>query len=129
MIRCIFVADEQDIDVKERQYVRGEAGTAETCDSYCMTMGRGHVHVLPCDPARCDLHGPSLVDGRRHTSKKYSDGTEASAQQAKDELTHDAYYSALGFEDPCNDEHQASFKLCAAQCGSLAHGAGEDEGW
>ncbi len=58
-----FSVDSPDIDVEDRKYVRGEAGIAESCDTFCMAMGRGHVHVIPCQRDKCqsDLH-----DGHRH---------------------------------------------------------------
>ena len=129
-MNCRFVAEQQDIDVSERLYVRGEAGSAETCDSFCSALGRGHVHVLPCDPDRCDLHGPSPVDGRRHSRIAYTDGTEPPGlgMRPKDELTHNAYYDALGFEDPFGEEQREQFALCGFACGSQAHDAHGGQG-
>lgn len=133
MRHTFFVSDasqSQDIDVGERKYVRGERGLAETCDNYCSVMGRGHVHVLPCDPAKCDIGGQaSLLEGRRrHARCQYSDGQAGSESEPKDELTHDAYWEVLQFEDPCSCQQQQEFRRCGAICGSHAHDQDESEG-
>jgi hypothetical protein len=96
MRNTCFVSDaaqSPEIDVGERKYVRGEQGLAEACDNYCSVMGRGHVHVLPCDPAQCDVGGQaSLQEGqRRHARCCYSNGQAGSEAEPKDELVHDAY--------------------------------------
>lgn len=124
------VTQPREIDVGERKYVRGEWGVAETCDNYCSVMGRGHVHVLPCDPDKCDVGGQaSLLEGqRRHARCQYSNGQSASEREPKDELTHDAYWEELGFEDPCSDQQQQEFRLCGAVCGSHAHDQDEAKG-
>lgn len=128
-----FVSDSSmsaDIDVGERKYVRGEQGLAETCDNYCSVMGRGHVHVLPCDPSQCDLDGQAtLHEGqRRHSRCCYSNGQPESISQATDELTHDGYWQTIDFADPCTVQQQAEFRLCGATCGSHAHDEDEHEG-
>jgi len=58
-----FTVDCTEVDVEDRKYVQGEAGIAECCDTFCMAKGRGHVHVIKCQPDKCssDLH-----DGHRH---------------------------------------------------------------
>ncbi|KAG2499720.1 hypothetical protein HYH03_002654 [Edaphochlamys debaryana] len=123
MEHSVFVARQAEVDVGERRYAVGETGIAETCDGFCAALGRGHVHVLPCDPSRCDRDGPSLVEGRRHVHEPYCTGGEAAEV---DELTHDAYWEALGFECPCGEDQRASFRLCGAKCGSAAHDADPD---
>lgn len=81
MEHCHFVsADGDDVDVEDRQYVRGECGVAETCDSHCCARGRGHMHVMLCDPSKCDKDGPTIIDGRRHARAVYTDGTPGNEQ-------------------------------------------------
>ena len=127
MRHTFFVSDTSqsaDIDIGERQYVRGEAGSAETCDSFCSTCGRGHVHVLPCDPYNCNIGG----QGRRHATVTYSSDQPGDALVAKDELTHDAYWEAIGFNDPCSDLQRREFRMCGAACASTAHEEDERNG-
>ncbi|KXZ54769.1 hypothetical protein GPECTOR_4g839 [Gonium pectorale] len=127
MENAAFVAAQEDIDHGERRYRTGEAGIAETCDSFCATQGRGHVHVLPCDPSRCDRDGPGIVDGRRHARAAYrTGGAGAGGAPALDELTHDAYYEAINFECPCAEQQRAEFRLCGVRCGSAEHNNGGD---
>ncbi|KAF6266711.1 hypothetical protein COO60DRAFT_1632767 [Scenedesmus sp. NREL 46B-D3] len=133
MRNTYFVSDaaqSAEIDVGERKYVRGEQGMAETCDNYCSVMGRGHVHVLPCDITQCDVGGQAtLQEGqRRHARCRYSNGRADSEMQPKDELVHDAYWEAIAFRDPCTEQQRAEFRLCGATCGSHAHDQDEHEG-
>jgi len=70
-----FTVDSTDVDVEGRKYVRGEAGIAECCDTFCMARGRGHIHVIRCQKDRCssDLH-----DGHRHAEVRLPFGLASS---------------------------------------------------
>eukprot|EP00884_Botryococcus_braunii_P007870 jgi/Botrbrau1/17084/Bobra.0611s0002.1 len=121
MVSTVFVSEDKDIDVGPRKYVQGESGIAETCDSFCNSCGRGHVHVIPCDKTQC---GSLLCDGRRHACSKYADGTGSATEV--DELTHEAYWENIDFKDPCTHDQQRLFKKCNAQCGSIIHESQKD---
>lgn len=87
----------QDIDIGGRKYVAGESGRAEMCDMFCRTLGRGHIHISPCDssPSTC-THAPK--DGRRHETCRYGPDEHV----PKDELTHENHWATVGWEDPCS---------------------------
>eukprot|EP00775_Hariotina_reticulata_P002623 gene2623-2924_t len=132
MRHTFFVSEadrSEEIDIGVRKYVRGERGEAETCDAFCSAMGRGHIHILPCNPASCDIQGQvTLLEGqRRHAHTQYSSGHIGQPVPDLDELTHDCYWSSINFADPCSVVQQAEFRLCGAVCGSHAHDKDELE--
>jgi hypothetical protein len=100
------------VDGKKRlKLFAGQAGTKFTCDSYCSTLGRGHVHLLPCTtPHDCgyDSEISLVTHGRRHRGDFTLDHV--------DELRHDKYWMEAGFEDPMRTVHKytsvTEFNLC-----------------
>eukprot|EP00884_Botryococcus_braunii_P007871 jgi/Botrbrau1/17085/Bobra.0611s0003.1 len=121
MVSTVFVSEEKDIDVGSRRYVQGESGIAESCDSYCKSCGRGHLHVVKCDRTQCTS---GIQDGRRHACTKYSEGTRSTTEV--DELTHEAYWKSIDFKDPCSHDQQGLFMKCNAQCASIIHESQKD---
>eukprot|EP01025_Chloroclados_australasicus_P037498 TRINITY_DN3829_c0_g1_i3.p1 TRINITY_DN3829_c0_g1~~TRINITY_DN3829_c0_g1_i3.p1 ORF type:complete len:802 (-),score=42.11 TRINITY_DN3829_c0_g1_i3:263-2668(-) len=121
MRNTIFVADAEDIDIGDRKYARGESGEAETCDSFCVKMGRGHAHTIHCVKQKCQN---AFFPEHRHAQAQYQ--TDGSNPLELDELTHEAYFDHIGFEDPCLPEQQALFKKCGVKCGSVSHAQEKD---
>eukprot|EP01119_Soliformovum_irregulare_P015879 TRINITY_DN4538_c0_g1_i3.p1 TRINITY_DN4538_c0_g1~~TRINITY_DN4538_c0_g1_i3.p1 ORF type:complete len:2418 (+),score=551.37 TRINITY_DN4538_c0_g1_i3:532-7785(+) len=116
MRNSYFISDSENIDLGERKYVVGESGSAEMCMMFCKTLGRGHIHITPCDADKEAECTHAAVDGRRHQTLKY--GPDEST--LKDELTHEAYWDHIGFEDPSSAEEKALFSKCPYEC-ALTH--------
>eukprot|EP01118_Nematostelium_gracile_P009497 TRINITY_DN3211_c0_g1_i3.p1 TRINITY_DN3211_c0_g1~~TRINITY_DN3211_c0_g1_i3.p1 ORF type:complete len:578 (+),score=46.23 TRINITY_DN3211_c0_g1_i3:546-2279(+) len=112
MRNTYFISDTENIDIGEKKYVAGESGSAEMCNIFCSSRGRGHIHILPCDSADENVCTYAKSDGRRHQTKPYGPNEHLE----KDELTHETYWKTIGFEDPCLKEEKLSFQLCPAQC-------------
>ena len=126
MRRCFFIANEDDIQVGSHKYKVGEPAVAEMCHIFCNTMGRGHFHVVECDRnksiARSCTHNKS-TDGRQHQTTTYHPHPNV----PKDEMTHDAYWASIGFQDPCNELDVEEFKKCPAYCSAETHGTGKEK--
>ena len=106
----------------QRTYGRGDSGEAEMCSFHCKTLGRGHFHHALCkEKARRkkDCRGPQHHVERRHETAKYGPNEHI----PKDELTHDAFWTTIGFEDPCTDTSQ--FRKCSGKCLAKEHESGE----
>ncbi|XP_059065183.1 uncharacterized protein LOC131038022 isoform X2 [Cryptomeria japonica] len=110
-----FVSEEEDIDIIDRKYKRGEKGIAEMCNMFCKKQGRGHIHLVPC-PGSSKCTG-NLYDGSRHETVKY--GPEEDVP--KDEMTHDTFWQYVRFVDPCTDEERKGFDRCNHYCKSVEH--------
>ena len=111
-----FVAESSDIDIGERRYVAGESGTAEMCDMFCRKLGRGHIHIVPCDSI-AGVPCTHVADGRRHETCRYHPDPAV----PKDELTHASYWRHIGFEDPCSAEERDQFEHCGHYCPHPEH--------
>ncbi|KAJ0395004.1 hypothetical protein P43SY_002157 [Pythium insidiosum] len=120
MRNTYFLSDDVDIDIGERKYQAGERGTAEMCNMYCATMGREHVHYLPCDQGsagQCVYSGTS-EDRRRHCQR----ALEPKPEQEMDELLHESFWETLGWEDPCTSkEARDEFGKCGYKCDAPDH--------
>ncbi len=90
MERTRFVSSEEQIDVEQRAYVRGDPGCAECCDAFCIASGRGHVHVMPHSPVEA-----STRTGRRRARVVWTNGDPGDELVARDELTHDCYWETV----------------------------------
>ncbi|KAH3761862.1 Sterol 3-beta-glucosyltransferase [Pelomyxa schiedti] len=112
MIKTHFVSSGKNIDLDGRLYEAGETGAAESCSSFCNKLGR-HIHILPCETQGSSTCAPADKGGRRHANVKYL----LDPENPKDELTHEGYWHAIGFCDPCSAEHGEIFKLCNFECG------------
>ncbi|XP_075241104.1 uncharacterized protein LOC142336282 [Convolutriloba macropyga] len=118
-----YFISEQDIDVTAkngdtRKYIVGEHAKAEICHVLCTALGRGHIHLVECDsvdPSACVYSAKN--DGRRHQTSKYYPNPE----MPKDEITHDAYWALVGFEDPCQKSESEQFQRCPAYCAAETH--------
>ncbi|EFJ31667.1 hypothetical protein SELMODRAFT_408444 [Selaginella moellendorffii] len=122
-----FASETEEVDILDRKYSWGESGAAEMCMMHCKARGRGHVHLAVCERNKSVFgvcKAISIPDGARHETKKY--GPDFGV--AKDELTHAAYWKNMRFKDPCSDEDQRLFALCAHSCASSEHrGDGANE--
>ena len=126
MRRCFFIANEDDIQVGSHKYKVGEPAVAEMCHIFCNTMGRGHFHVVECDgnKSNCrDCTHNKARDGRQHQTTTY----HPLPNVPKDEMTHDAYWASIGFQDPCNELDVEEFNKCPAYCSAETHGTGEEK--
>ncbi|KAF0689153.1 Aste57867_19425 [Aphanomyces stellatus] len=118
MTETYFVSDGQTVDVAERRYAVGERGVAEMCPFFCSTMGRGHVHFMPCEQPTAETCVYAAADGRTHCRLRL----EPHPDQPMDQLLHDAYWTALGWEDPVTSAaEKATFKLCPYRCDASDH--------
>ena len=118
MRKCFFVANEDDIEVGGHKYKVGEPAVAEMCHIFCNTMGRGHVHVLECEQTnggKCEYL--KTKSGRKHQSTTYHPNPNI----PKDEMTHEAYWASIGFQDPCKDNESEDFEKCSAYCPDDSH--------
>ena len=121
MRRCFFVANEDDIQIGDHKYKVGEPAVAEMCHMFCNTLGRGHIHIVECDsedPTACIYSASS--DGRRHETTEYQPNPEI----PKDEITHEAYWTLIGFQDPCQETED--FEKCPVYCAVDSHDADEE---
>ena len=99
------------------RYAPGDETCAETCDSFCNRLGRGHIHTRLCDHSLCRNVSN---DGVRH----HHEGTlNAGPNQdiAVDEFTHEAFWKTINFQDPCLASDSEKFKLCGSLCASDEH--------
>ncbi|KAL3669053.1 hypothetical protein V7S43_005437 [Phytophthora oleae] len=121
MRNMLFIAEDKVIDWNSHKYTPGEKGTAEMCNMYCSSAGRGHVHYLKCDqktPSTCVYNG--LNDQRRHCTTK----VEPHPQHEIDELLHEKYWKTIGWEDPCRSAaERVSFGKCPYMCDTPEHKA------
>jgi hypothetical protein len=117
MENCHLVSDQKNIDIGDHQYVAGESTEAEMCHIFCKRLGRGHIHLAKCGKTATDC--PNVAEGQRiHETKQYGPDFGAS----KDELTHEAYWEKINFEDPCTEADREVFKKCSYYCGAEEHG-------
>ncbi|KAH3761863.1 Sterol 3-beta-glucosyltransferase [Pelomyxa schiedti] len=116
MIKTQFVSSGKDIDLDGRLYEAGEPGAAELCNLFCNKLGR-HIHILPCTAEGNEPCSHTGEGGIRHATTKYLPDPD----NPKDELTHEGYWNAIGFCDPCTPEHREIFKLCNFECGENRH--------
>ena len=118
MRKCFFVANEDDIQVGTHKYKVGEPAVAEMCHIFCNSLGRGHIHIVECDsedPTACVYSAKD--DRRRHESTRYQPNPEI----PKDEITHEAYWASIGFQDPCQEIDSENFEKCPAYCAAEVH--------
>ncbi|XP_075241109.1 uncharacterized protein LOC142336283 [Convolutriloba macropyga] len=118
MRKCFFIANEDDIQVGSHKYKVGEPAVAEMCHIFCNSLGRGHPHIVECDsldPTLCAYIAKE--DGRRHETTKYHPNPDI----PKDEITHDAYWTLIGFQDPCQEVDIEQFQKCSAFCSAEDH--------
>ena len=113
------VAAEDVFVVEKRRYGQGDSGEAEMCNFHCKSLGRGHIHLMLCEDnasssKECTV---SEADGKRHETEKYGPDEDI----AKDELTHDAFWKAIRFQDPCTPEDRDSFRQCPIRCMADEH--------
>ena len=114
-----------------RNYVRRDSGSAEMCHNFCISRGRGHVHTMICEKyPNAQNYSQVEMDGilcarqlgnkpiRRHAPpNKYGDNVNNI-----DEVTHDAYWQLLGFQDPVKDPTSIrKFQKCKHFCSSKQH--------
>ena len=88
------------------------------CHLFCKSLGRGHIHVVKCesnDPNNC-VHLAN-DDSRRHESKKYGPNFDV----PKDEITHKAYWTSIGFQDPSQQIDAENYEKCPAYCTAELH--------
>eukprot|EP00271_Cylindrocystis_brebissonii_P002640 TRINITY_DN1340_c0_g2_i2.p1 TRINITY_DN1340_c0_g2~~TRINITY_DN1340_c0_g2_i2.p1 ORF type:complete len:445 (-),score=51.79 TRINITY_DN1340_c0_g2_i2:282-1592(-) len=123
MRNCVFVSEDENIDIGDRKYKRGESGRAEMCDMFCRTLGRGHIHVDKCDAAKGSRCTHAASDGRKHQSCRY--GEDASVQH--DELTHESHWATIGWKDPCSAAERKEFARCGCFCAHESHLEGGKE--
>lgn len=123
------------------RYAIGDSAEAETCDSFCSSCGRGHVHTVRCDKKLCSS---ALHDNVRHcnwpmasaepgaAAAVHADGcgdADRGGAEADefDEFTHDFFWEHMQFEDPVqSEEERRLFRICGCCCGSEEH---EKVGW
>lgn len=88
---------------------------AETCDSFCTSHGRGHMHYVKCDPNIC---GSALHDGARHCGHKFP----GNIVHQLDMYTHEFHWQHMGFEDPVKtQEDKEAFRKCGNFCQCEEH--------
>jgi hypothetical protein len=122
MENCHLVSDQKNIDIGDHKYVVGESSAAEMCHIFCKRLGRGHIHLVKCGKTKGDC--VNEVEGQRvHESKKYGPDFEVS----KDELSHDAYWEMINFEDPCTEGDRELFRKCMYYCGADEHSKGVED--
>lgn len=107
MSRQIFVSSEKSFYVGEREFERGESAITELCDQFCKRLGRGHTHVIVCKK-------PSTCTQPKHNKRILV--TEGYNDLILDEVTHDAYWEEIDFEDPCTSTEQGNFRKCNVVC-------------
>jgi hypothetical protein len=96
------------------RYAVGDSSVAETCDSFCMRCGRGHIHTARCDGNLCKS---TMHDGVRH----HDEGTLGGSREV-DEMTHDYFWQHINFEDPVKDAaEREAFRKCGNTCGCEEH--------
>eukprot|EP00899_Mesostigma_viride_P022516 jgi/Mesvir1/3449/Mv11943-RA.1 len=115
-----WVPDHDGLDVGDRKYVTGESGQAEMCNLGCQSLGRGHIHILPCDADDPDQCTYSACDGRRHETRRYGPDEDL----PKDELTHAIYWETIGWHDNCSVAERELFAKCSHRCGAPEHEEG-----
>jgi hypothetical protein len=116
MVKCYFVSDQNDIDVGDHKYVTGEYAVAEMCNMFCRTLGRGHVHIVPCGKTDSECNHPET--GKiRHQRVSYGPDPE----QTKDEVQHDEFWRLIDFDDPSLKADIDIFDKCPFFCGSEEH--------
>ncbi|XP_075243180.1 uncharacterized protein LOC142337658 [Convolutriloba macropyga] len=123
MRNCFFAANEDDIQVGSHKYKVGEPAVAEMCHVFCKTLGRGHAHIVECNNLPGHCYYTTREDGRRHETAKYHPNPEV----PKDEMTHEAYWAMIGFQDPCQDIDVEEFQKCPAVCPSETHVDDQEE--
>ncbi|OQS06019.1 hypothetical protein THRCLA_01913 [Thraustotheca clavata] len=112
MKHAFFVSDTNAFDIDDKKYEAGEVGVAEMCPYFCTQMGRGHVHYLPCSHSSAEscVNG---CDGQRHCTTELI----PKPNTPMDELLHDAYFKAIGWDDPVtNSSEREEFGLCPYRC-------------
>lgn len=99
----------------------GDSAVAETCDSFCTSCGRGHLHFAPCNKHLC---GSAVHDGVRHSKRVFADpsSTVGGGIKAFDEYTHEFHWKHMGFEDPVKTaEDLSTFNKCGNYCTCAEH--------
>ncbi|DAZ92640.1 TPA: hypothetical protein N0F65_009008, partial [Lagenidium giganteum] len=116
---CLEATEEDEhVDIKNRRYAAGETSVAEMCNIYCSSVGRGHVHFLPCNQFASDCVYDGASDGRRHCQLDLVPPFNGEL----DEVLHTTYWASIGWEDPCVDfEERRKFEMCAMQCDDPEH--------
>ncbi|KDO21871.1 hypothetical protein SPRG_12373 [Saprolegnia parasitica CBS 223.65] len=128
MIETTFVMDIAVLELEtDRKYAAGDRGIAEMCPFFCSKLGRGHVHYMPCEHASADACTSAAKDGRRHSTMKLA----SNPKQAMDEVLHDTYWKALGWEDPVSSAlERTKFASCPYECEAPEHkDAGSDKSY
>uniref|UniRef100_A0A7S4GLK9 VWFA domain-containing protein n=1 Tax=Oxyrrhis marina TaxID=2969 RepID=A0A7S4GLK9_OXYMA len=123
-MRFVCVDDEQ--TVGHHRYAAGETAEAELCHLYCSGRGRGHLHVIPC--ANVHKEGScaaACTEHRRHAVYKYEPNPEAE----RDEMTCEAYWKHIGWENPVAAEERAEFRKCNHYCAHASHADDPERSW
>eukprot|EP00118_Oscarella_pearsei_P019907 m.214194 g.214194 ORF g.214194 m.214194 type:complete len:2677 (+) comp39806_c0_seq19:846-8876(+) len=117
MINQIFVSEDEQFQVGGHTYASGESASAEMCNQFCKRLGRGHTHIIPCP----GLHPQSSIGKLNHDRKGFRVGPNV----VLDEVTHEYYWSSIGFEDACRKDENELFGKCNYFCSSLDKRPGE----
>ena len=116
MTKCYFICNQEDFNVGDHKYTIGEEAVAEFCHMFCNSLGRGHIHVIEC-PGKCEDQFDIENDHRRHQSCVYGPDKEL----PKDEIWHSAYWTSIGFQDPCTGTEIEVFEKCPFYCSAPNH--------
>ena len=125
MVNRYFIANEDDIIVGEHRYAVGESSVAEKCHIFCNNLGRGHIHVVPCQNRTVNNDNCPKEPEKRHQTTTYL----PHPNMHKDEMTHEAYWNSIQFEDPCLASAQDEFRECPAFCSSADHDEGSSKSY
>ncbi|EGZ26631.1 hypothetical protein PHYSODRAFT_462972, partial [Phytophthora sojae] len=124
MRKMRFVAKQSTISWDSRKYAAGEKGSAEMCNLYCSTAGRGHVHYLKCYQSADACVYSALGDHRRHCETALIPAPDHEV----DEVLHAEYWRTIGWEDPCSSPaERALFTKCPYLCNAPDHKGREKE--
>ena len=138
MVNTKFVSQNDNIQVKhkkagnlndridlERSYTRDDTGEAEMCHNFCISRGRGHVHVVPCgrrshDNETCDRQEQNKKYRQHAPKDKYGKDNNN-----LDEMTHESFWKIhMKFRDPVQSKKPGmlkEFRKCNALCKSSQH--------
>ena len=116
-----------------RGYNVGDSANAELCNLFCLTHGRGHIHLKRCayhylrDQCNIRLYkdkndtNKGTKQVQRHSNMEI-DIKGHSIKHACDELTHSYYWETMLFEDPVRDVGAISdFDKCNFECLHYSH--------
>ena len=115
-----------------RGYNVGDLAKAELCNLFCLTHGRGHVHLKLCSYQRemPQCKRKQYTDqndltkwkwGQQHSNVTFDDSGYLLKQC--DAMTHSFYWESMGFEDPVhsNENMKNEFEKCNFECSHNSH--------